>query len=391
MSVQIGNTGMTSTITRHRAELDAEQPGLWRVSWLSDLVDRNRAITALLVAEHVEAGADNPDHPDWHLVESFADELGLNAHELVARVNEPVRTPPVAEPTPPAAERPVATLATVEGRAADEAAGTADAAHGAGRLNRVIELVRDTLNPPAEKFDALDARELISAVGAQVARNRRGELADHELIGEVASRLLPFGDDDQRAKGLAGLAGLAAEVVQACTADAAFYAYQRGLADGRARLAAESRVDRDPAAADEWVGLDELTRRADAEPHAGDVDPTRAAVTGYLDQTPTMKQPDVLGDILARDHVLVAERAERDTDEDEWKFCGLIRGVPADVFDRLDAGDAEMVDAIVRAATGEVLKEYEVLHVTLHDPAGARIGTREVDQWVTGNPGTVQA
>jgi hypothetical protein len=100
-----------------------------------------------------------------------------------------------------------------------------------------------------------------------------------------------------------------------------------------------------------------------------------------LDQAPTTEQPDVLGDILARDHVLVAERAERDTDEDEWKFCGLIRGAPADVFDRLDAGDPQMVDAIVRAATGEVLKEYEVLYVTLFDPAGARIGTREVDQW----------
>lgn len=84
MSVQLSDTAMTSEITRHRAE--PAETGLWRVSWLPRPVDRNRAITALLVAEHVEVGADNPDHPDWHLVQAFAEELGLDPAEAVRMI-----------------------------------------------------------------------------------------------------------------------------------------------------------------------------------------------------------------------------------------------------------------------------------------------------------------
>lgn len=150
---------------------------------------------------------------------------------------------------------------------AEQRRSATEAVHAAGRLARVIKAVTEGLNPAAGKFDGLDARELITAVDAQVARNRRGELADHDLLDEVASRLLPFADADQQRAGLAGLADLAAEVVQACTADAAFYAYQRGLVDGAARAAVEGTAR--AAAADqdtesEFVPLAELIERADA-------------------------------------------------------------------------------------------------------------------------------
>ena len=77
--------------TSHTARLVlvGEDDG-WVVSWLPGrLLDRNRAITAMVLAEI--AGAGNPPAGDrlWPHIEGWAAEIGLTAPDALARVSLP--------------------------------------------------------------------------------------------------------------------------------------------------------------------------------------------------------------------------------------------------------------------------------------------------------------
>lgn len=69
---------------------------------------------------------------------------------------------------------------------------------------------------------------------------------------------------------------------------------------------------------------------------------------------------------------------ERGPNEDDVRFCALVRACPPDVLTRLAAEDGFAIDGVVRAMTGEVLKGYEVLCVTLYNPAGEAVGNYRI-------------
>lgn len=84
MSIKIDEHQMTSDVTRNMAYLigvGAEQ--VWTVTWLGDEhpVDRNRAVSAMVIAEYVAQG-----HADSPLVRDLAGELGMLETEAVYRV-----------------------------------------------------------------------------------------------------------------------------------------------------------------------------------------------------------------------------------------------------------------------------------------------------------------
>jgi hypothetical protein len=81
MAVKITETILNSDITAHVARFDPDACA-WVVSWCdSRRFDRDRAIRALLLAEHVECGDDS-----W-LISTLAAELGLS--DDVARLLPP--------------------------------------------------------------------------------------------------------------------------------------------------------------------------------------------------------------------------------------------------------------------------------------------------------------
>lgn len=87
MGTTITNTEMTSTATRHTAR--SEDGSAWSVTWLPGRVlDRNQAVTAMSIAECVDAALD-PDAPQrvWPHVAGWAAELGLSDVDAVAEAS----------------------------------------------------------------------------------------------------------------------------------------------------------------------------------------------------------------------------------------------------------------------------------------------------------------
>ena len=75
MGTRITDAGMASDKTQHHAWPSQEG---WQVSWLPDRVlDRNQAITAMLLAETYAEG-DNGDWKRRALMNSFETELGID-------------------------------------------------------------------------------------------------------------------------------------------------------------------------------------------------------------------------------------------------------------------------------------------------------------------------
>ena len=95
MSITINEHAMTSDVTAHEARLERFGPGLtWTVSWIGDdfPVDRNQAVSAMVIAEYVVQGrGDSP------LVRDLAGELGFPETEAIYCVfNAPVPSRPGA-------------------------------------------------------------------------------------------------------------------------------------------------------------------------------------------------------------------------------------------------------------------------------------------------------
>jgi hypothetical protein len=89
VTLRIDGTAMSSDRTAHTARYAADPNG-WEVSWLpGQTLDRNTAITAMVLPDT----AAEPDLREGHrlrpFVQGWAAELGLTAPEAIARTSQP--------------------------------------------------------------------------------------------------------------------------------------------------------------------------------------------------------------------------------------------------------------------------------------------------------------
>ncbi len=83
MTLTINDTTLTSDQTAHTARR-APNRG-WEVSWLpGQILDRNTAITAMILADTAAQAEVHEGHPLWLHIQGWAAELGLTAPEAVA-------------------------------------------------------------------------------------------------------------------------------------------------------------------------------------------------------------------------------------------------------------------------------------------------------------------
>jgi hypothetical protein len=90
VTLTINDTSMTSDQTVHTArQAPGRQPG-WEVSWLpGQLVDRNAAITAMILADTVGEHDLHEGHWLWPHIQSWAEELGLTGSDAIAQARQP--------------------------------------------------------------------------------------------------------------------------------------------------------------------------------------------------------------------------------------------------------------------------------------------------------------
>jgi len=89
MTLTINDTLMTSDHAAHTARHSPSRNG-WEVSWLpGQTLDRNPAITAMILADLT--GEENPHegHRLWPRIQGWAAELGLTAPEAMATASQP--------------------------------------------------------------------------------------------------------------------------------------------------------------------------------------------------------------------------------------------------------------------------------------------------------------
>ena len=101
MTLTITGTTMTSDHTAHTARQAPGQEHRWEVSWLpGQILDRDTAITAMILADIAATGDIHPDHRLWPAVQSWSAEVGLTAPDAINRASQP---PPEAahQPQPP--------------------------------------------------------------------------------------------------------------------------------------------------------------------------------------------------------------------------------------------------------------------------------------------------
>ena len=90
MTLTINGTTMTSDQTAHTARQAPGRQHLWEVSWLPGrTLDRNSAITAMVLADQAGAYDPNERHRLWPHIESWAAEPGQTGHDAVNRVSQP--------------------------------------------------------------------------------------------------------------------------------------------------------------------------------------------------------------------------------------------------------------------------------------------------------------
>ena len=90
MALTILDDSISSDRTTHRARLMPGRAHLWEASWLPGRrLDRNGAITAMVLADLVGPGDLHTDDRQWIFAEGWADELGLRASEAIERISQP--------------------------------------------------------------------------------------------------------------------------------------------------------------------------------------------------------------------------------------------------------------------------------------------------------------
>ena len=90
MTLTIQDESISSDTTRHTARLAPGHEHTWQVSWLPGrLMDRNSAITAMVLAEVVATDDVNPGHRLWLHIEGWSAELGLTAPDALTWISQP--------------------------------------------------------------------------------------------------------------------------------------------------------------------------------------------------------------------------------------------------------------------------------------------------------------
>ena len=91
MTLTINDTTMTSDQTAHTARLAPGRQHLWEVSWLPGrALDRNSAITAMVLADYASERDLNERHRLWPFIQSWAAELGLTGSDAINQASWPV-------------------------------------------------------------------------------------------------------------------------------------------------------------------------------------------------------------------------------------------------------------------------------------------------------------
>ena len=106
VSVRINHEDMSVAGTEHRARLVVTRDVAgkitgsgWEVSWLpGQLVTRNQAITAMVLASAVTGGA-QPGDDRWPFVEDWAAELGMPGSVAASRIRDTDHTEIPPSPT----------------------------------------------------------------------------------------------------------------------------------------------------------------------------------------------------------------------------------------------------------------------------------------------------
>jgi hypothetical protein len=89
MTLTINDTTMTSDQTGHTARHEPSRNG-WQVSWLPGRVlDRNTAITAMVLADISTDERVREGHRLWPHIQGWAAELGLTGPDAIARATQP--------------------------------------------------------------------------------------------------------------------------------------------------------------------------------------------------------------------------------------------------------------------------------------------------------------
>jgi hypothetical protein len=92
VTLTINDATMTSDQTPHTArQAPAPQHG-WEVSWLpGQLLNRNSAITAMILADLAGEEDLHEGHRLWPHIQSWAEELDLTAPDAITRATQPPR------------------------------------------------------------------------------------------------------------------------------------------------------------------------------------------------------------------------------------------------------------------------------------------------------------
>jgi hypothetical protein len=94
VTLTITDTAMNSDQTAHTAR---QAPGCqheWEVSWLpGQPLDRNTAITAMVLADIAAERDLHEGHRLWPHIQGWAEELGLTARDAITRVSQPPSDP----------------------------------------------------------------------------------------------------------------------------------------------------------------------------------------------------------------------------------------------------------------------------------------------------------
>ena len=90
MTLTIDDTAMTSDQTSHAARQARGRQHEWEVSWLpGQIMDRNTAITAMILADTAAEADVHEGHRLWPFIQGWAAELGLTGSNAIARASQP--------------------------------------------------------------------------------------------------------------------------------------------------------------------------------------------------------------------------------------------------------------------------------------------------------------
>jgi hypothetical protein len=99
MALTINDTTMTSDQSPHTARQAPGHQHSWEVSWLpGQVLDRNTAITAMMLADIAGTGDIGPGQRLWPAVESWSAEVGLTGPDAITQASQP---PSTRQPEPP--------------------------------------------------------------------------------------------------------------------------------------------------------------------------------------------------------------------------------------------------------------------------------------------------